>query len=295
MAGRSVAWYPGGTDLGDEPLLLSDPDSDLSRVLNDHSGFDAPPWSVTLATSPGYDGARVTGVTVGAGDLVVPVLIRAGSEAARRSIRDDLIEALNPRRGPGKLLVADIGMPGGDARWITAIYKDGLRGSGVQRGPGWWRFTLTLTTLDPYWYSFDPVVAVWTPLPAVPFFPFRFPWRLSPAGLVESVPLSLDGNATSWPTWQIAAPFTRVRASCRGWWWEIRRSLGEANVPLVAKTKPGEAGVRTAAGVNAYQQLVGGSQLFPLEPGDQVVVELDGGSSTTEVRLTTWQTWVSAS
>lgn len=291
---RFAYWYPAGADMTvDAPIVLHDSAQRNARVMVNHSGWDAPPWETTLTRSPGIDGAVLHDVTLGSRQLTLPVFIRAANRDEVLAWKSMLVQAMNPRNGAGTLLLADgIGEPFGRARYARAVYRDGLRGDGTLEGSDWWRFTVTLDALDPYWYTAEPVTAEWAGQAGAPRFPWSFPWSFSTGGVDVVTPLEISGDAPAQPLWTLTPPFTRVKVTNdrSGEWWQVQRSLDDQWIPLTLSAPP--TLVRDDAGVNRYSQLTAGSRLFDLLPGDTVSVQVNGTSAAFRLSLTAGEAWL---
>lgn len=291
---KRMEWFPAGTTFDDPPVVLHDDELVPYRVLRDVEGLVAPSWSFDSSSMPGVDGVQFSAPKASRSPLV-PVFMWAESRAQLRALTSDLVAALDPARGAGKLLLSDqLGEDSGAQRWCKVIYRGGLEGVGADMGRNWWRFVLKFEAEDPYFYSVEPHVATWTGKPGVPFFPRRFPYVMSPTGLVVGSPLDLEGTAKSWPSYQLSGPWTRVKftRNSTGESWEIARDQNYLTETLTMNTDPRlPQGPRTLDGQSRYSWLRFQSDLFPLSPGDTVSVEADGATSDSLFTLTVVPAW----
>ncbi len=297
---KRVEFFPAGTTFDDVPLVLHDEKWLPFRVLADVTGMEAPLFSFESISTPGVDGVSFGSVTASRPEMVLPVFVKAETRVQLRELKSQMAVALNPKLGSGRLVVTeDHGLESGESRVVDAIYRGGLEGDGASGGIGtWWRFSLKFECPDPFWYSTDPAVARWVGKQGRPFFPFKFPFRLSPYGLNIDTPLDLAGDVESWGTYTLSGPWSRVRFSrltrdrfgtlvATGESWEVRRDSGDLT-GLVVQTKTGR--VRTDAGANAYGWLTL-RDFFPLLPGDAVSAEADGATADTVIELSVPQAW----
>lgn len=278
---RSAKWWVAGTSRAhDAPVILSD-GSHEAPFLAGASGLVAPGWTVSTLQTPGYRNSTYQGAVAKPGVAQIPVLIEGATPAEFRAKRDDLVDALNPERGPGLLeLSADLQTEDGAVRWVSAVYTGGLEGeeSPGTSGSTWWRPVIKFQTLD-LWRDVEPAVGVWKGKPTVPFFGPLFPLKFSPIGVDVVSALDLDGNAPTWPDYVLQGPFLSIQAanSRTGEAWRIARETVDTEA-LVIIGQPGEQAVTVlnlvdgqwvSTGVSAWEAFVNDSFLFPLTPADQ--------------------------
>lgn len=290
-----MEWYPAGTTFDDPPIVLHDESLIPYRVLRAVEGLEAPVWSFDSFAWPSADGVQF-GPAKATRNPIVPVFLWADSHAQMRALKAELVAALRPTRGAGRLVSSDgLGEDSGAQRYCSAIYRGGLEGAGVDMGRNWWRFTLKFEASDPNFYNLEPTVATWTGRPGVPYFPRKFPYVLAPYGVIVGAPLELDGDTESWPTYTLSGPWARVRfiRDSTGESWEVSRGSDYVTETLTMNTDPRQPlGPRTVDGQNRYSWLSTKYQdLFPLSPGDTVSVEADGVTSETLFTLTVVPAW----
>ena len=186
--GDEWLWYQPGASFDDPAVALQG--AGPMRVLRDVQGHEAPVFSYTSTSTPGVDTVDFGEVSISRPRVVVPVLLYAVSPEHLDAVKSELISALNPKRGTGRLRRrTNIGkglgagdVPGRD-RFVWARYRGGLEGDGAAVGPRWWRFAVSFEAREPFWYSVDPIRATWRGKPnSAPFFPFSLPFRLSESG-----------------------------------------------------------------------------------------------------------------
>lgn len=299
---RAAKWYPAGVALSGEPIVLDDGTPGPMYVMKGATGIEAPPWTVSVAQSPGVRSASFDRAVPQVRSIKLPIHLRGSTRAELRRVKADLIRAINPEAGPGTLVLSDgFGEDSGTERSITAVYNGGLEGdeSAMRIGDrqAYWDFTIEFLGLD-VWYSLEPTVATWTGRPGVPFFPRKFPYALAPYGVITGIPLELDGDTQSWPSYTLAGPWSRARFTrdATGESWEIVRGQDYLTETLTMNTDPSlSLGPRTLDGQSRYSWLRFQSDLFPLSPGDTVSVEADSVTSETLLTLTVVPAWLTAS
>lgn len=303
---KRIEWYPAGVSFDEEPLVLLDPARLSHQVMKGIGGFDLPNFSFASYATPGVDGVRFGGVTATRQAISVPVLVRASTRAEMRRLKSEMAVAMNPKRGPGRLVMSeDIGLSSGDRRFVEVMYRGGLEGSEASGGTDkWWQFTIQFEATDPYWYSTDLLRATWVGKPAADFFPFSFPLTLSDSGVDVDEVLDVTGDADTWPTFDMHGPFTRVRVRLdddeRQAFWEVQRNTSSTEM-LRLVTKPGEESLTVfdvpfgipirRADSNAWSTLHPSSWFEPLRFQDQLVLYVDGTSEATRVELTALEAW----
>lgn len=299
---RSAYWYPAGTDLDGEPLVLDDGTGRTMFIQWGASGMLAPEWTIVASPSPGVPGAQLRAITMGVRTIKLPLYLKANDRASLMHGVRGLVSAMNPT-APGRLLVTDmLGTPSGTQRYINAIYGGGLEGDESAMRIGnvspWWQFTLELQCLDPLWYSRDQVKATWQGAGvASTFFVGTFPWTLAPYALTDAaLPLDLAGDpgVPMWPSWTLSGPWTKHRVVNRrtGEWWEVSRAKAATDT-IIVTTYPGRVSIRTSTGANAYGLRTTGSKFFSLLPGDSVLLESAGTSAASRVDLAVDEAWLS--
>lgn len=302
MFNKRVEWFRAGTDFDDDPLVLLEPSKFSTRVLKDIQGFDAPVFSFESLATPGIDGVRFGSVTATRPVLSVPVLVIAPTRAEMRRMKSQIVAAMNPKLGAGRLVMSeDIGSESGDVRFVECQYRGGLEGDGANGGTSlWWKFTAQFECSDPYWYSTEPATARWVGQPGKPTFPFTLAGNgvvMNPWGVILDELLELSGDAETFGTYTLSGPWSRARFvnDRTGKWWEITRDPNVTET-LVVRTKPGTVGLRTVDGLNRYASFTKGAnmQLFSLLPGDTISVECDGASGATAFDLSVPIAWNTA-
>ncbi len=320
---RRITWFPAGVDSlapdGTEIVLDGDPTSPFSELVG-ASGFGAADWSATWITTPGVDGATLSDVSTGAGEVTWRFLLSTDTHEEFVSAYRRLVRATNPKRGLGTFRVEEaISTDHGAVRQVRALCVGGLRGDALLARDSEvteWPFDLVMQTPDPYWYSPDPLRATWTGFAPSAFFPFSFPFRLSQSGVMEADVLEVRGDADTWPTFELYGPFSQVRvrpdSDSFQTFWEITRDVGQYEMlrlvtapneeSLTAwETVPGGSFYTPAAEPNAWGSLHSDSWFEPLRYDDspertldKLVVDVVGTTADTRVVLSAAEAWLTA-
>lgn len=293
----TVAWYPPGAAWDDTPIVLLDATAAPYRVLQAVQGLEAPTFLLRTAILPNVPGAQFLGATMLPRDVVLPVLIRADTHDQMRALKHELVQAMcHHELGPARVLFTDsLGTDSGDARYFNAYYSKGLEGDGQNMGLNWWRFTLTLAVLDPFWYSMEPATASWQGKPALPWFAPGIVMQFSEVGVDLVSALDLEGDADTYPEFTLQGPFLSIKAtnSRTGEWWEVSRDT-EASETVAVVSKPGAESLTLASGESVWGALSSGSVLFPLAAGDDIVWTVNGTSSSTLLSVAATPAWNTA-
>lgn len=317
--GRAASWYPAGRDPADgNPVVLDDGSPGPMFVRPGATGLEAPTWTVTLVSTPGVTGARFQQAVAGTREITIPIHLCAKTRTEMRAVKNSLIRAINPEGGPGILELSDaVTTESATQRCISAVYAGGLEGDESVMRVGdrdvWWEFEVKFTGLD-HWYSADLLHATWRGKASTPFFhsgPF-LPFTLAPQGVDVDVELEVQGDAGSWPTYELTGPFTRIRVTNPrsqrlepenvrpDSWWEIGRVTSSTEM-LRLVTKPNEESLRlyqiagdgswVDAG-NVWSARNPDSSFEALISMDELEVDADGTGSGTLIELWAQETWL---
>lgn len=276
----TVITDPSGTDW---PL---DGTNGITRQPG-RKGFHAPTYTHYRDESPAVDGAFWRGVRAGVRELFIPITIVAGSREDLVSTRRSLIGAISPRRG--ECVISTV-QPDLTRRSIKARYASGMEGEEGKGGWGVYAMTYGLTFVadDPYmfgderplrWGS-DAVTRTELPIPgADTFYEVVSAARILGASTVDN-----DGDVDAYPIWTFYGPFAAITLTnnSTGSTLTITWSAGDTD-SLTIDTTPGATSVVDGNGVNRWDKLSAGYQLWPLAPGVNELT-LDVAESTTATR-----------
>jgi hypothetical protein len=249
-----------------------------------HDRF-APPIAFEEDGVPGQPGARFRAARHDVREFVLPLKILRGTEQELRTALRDLVAAMDPTRGEGKIRVTT---PLGDQREIRCRYAAGLglnETLGDDSTPTFQRAPVVFRAHDPYWYASTLMVAEFTAGARPNFFPF-FPLRLSAGEVFADVTVDNPGDVATWPLWEINGPGADIalRDLDHGQATELATTL-LAGQTITVDTRPGAKTVVRDDGTNLFPAL-GDTALWPLEPGATAVrIEMGGAGDSSVVRL----------
>lgn len=255
------------------------------RVLAAVSGRFAPPPAVEEDAVPGQPGGLLRAVRHNVREFVLPIHLGADTAAAVRTEIRDLVRAMDPTRGEGRLRVT---APGGDQREIRCRAVAGLD---LNEGP----FTATPTDQiasvvfrahDPYWYAASLTVSEFSSGARPNFFPF-FPLRLSSSEVFADVNVDNPGDVSTWPVWEIEGPGSDIalRNLDTGKVTSLSTTL-LAGPSVTVDTRPGKKSVTHSDGSNLWPDLSTDSALWPLGPGNNALrLEMGAAGDTSVIRL----------
>lgn len=250
------------------------------------AGRFAPPTMFEEEGVPEQPGARLRNVRHGVREFALPLWITGATEAALRTAMRDLVKAMNPKRGPGKIRVLS---PVGDEREITCSYADGLdmrETLGETSGLLVQRASVVFRAHDPYWQATSDITATYTSGTPAAFFPF-FPLRLSASSVFTDASANNIGDVEAWPVWTIVGPGSDIylRNLSTGYLLHLSATLG-AGESVVIDTRPGAKTVTRGDGANLFSSLSTDTYLWPLREGaNSVRVEMSSATAASSVSL----------
>ncbi len=265
-----------------------------------------------------FAGSVVTARRHQARDLIVPIKVIGDTPDDVDASVEALAEAIDPLSGTGDVTIT-VGRPDGSARQISATYLAGLEAIPVAFDDSTTAFaTLAFRATDPYWRSVEPTtVQIDPPTPVftsgstafdepatfssgdLPFDGYQTGVLFDAADVLFSAPALFDGGGAGsvlfnvvndgdvdvWPAFRFTGPASLIEVSnvTTGKTWSIPDGLAAGEVILV-DTNPRTVRV-LAGGANAYGRLGDGSELWPLPPGESLLVlrmdgAVDGGTTS---------------
>lgn len=241
-----------------------------------------PPFRFVENEVPLQPGARLRTVKTLPREVDIPLLFKAASETALRTLVRDYLHRFNPGRGDGKLRVT---APGGDQRELNCRYAGGMQL--VEAGEKFGfrqRMVLTFRAFDPYWYATSDTTDTYTTGTPATFFPF-FPLRLTSSTIFASPTINNTGDVECWPVWTITGPGSSI--ALRNLTTDKLISLSTtlaAGETITIDTRPGKKTVTKNDGTNLYGDLSSDSELWPLERGNNSVqIEMSSATSASQV------------
>lgn len=260
-----------GPDGGVTALAVRDP----------KRGRGMPPIAFTLEPVPEQAGARIREVRHDVRPVDLTVLLSAADEAALRAKVRNLLVAMDPVRGDGRLRCHPAN--GAPARDLVCRYRQGLELE--ETDPEWMPVVVTFLAADPYWRDATETLVEFGA--GRQFFPF-FPLEVSPETTLGTSEVRNDGDVDAWPVWQVVGPGDNpsIRNDTTG---EVVALTGvtlAAGETVTIDTRPGIKTVTGPGGVNLYPNLTLASTLWPLIRGPQsITVDVANTTGASRVNL----------
>lgn len=232
-----------------------------------------PPIAFEESGIPQQAGIRLRDVRHDARDFTLPVWITAADDVALRTAMRDLVVAMNPTRGPGRIRFT---APGGDVREIACSYSSGLGMTeklGSTSGLNAQKARITFRAHDPYWSAPSDDSADYTTGTIPNFFPI-FPLRLSTSQVVIDTNINNVGDIDAWPIITFFGPGNTIKATnlTTGLFFEFQAIIGlNAGESIIVDTRPGEKTVVLQDNKNLYPWLTTTSSLWPLVRGNNSI------------------------
>lgn len=282
MRTDTLAWVQAD---GAAIVLTKQPDLEVHWRLGVDGRF-MPPVELVTDRIPGQAGAQLREVQVREREVTLPLTVFGADEAGLRTRVRKLLREFDPLRGAGILRCTSAD---GTMRELVCTYKTGLQGRefGDNTGARWQRMVLVLEAHAPYWRDTNPTDLTYRTAAQRAFLSATFlPLALTGDALLGSQRLTNDGDRDAFPIFTIRGPAARFTlandTTGQSLTYEAALAAGEV---LTIDTRPFRKTVRTAAGVNRYDQLALGSSLWALPPGPSNI-RLDLTGSTVESFVT---------
>lgn len=260
-----VIWHPA---IGD-PVDFDDISGGW-KLLAGMQGMDMTPQIIDTSDRPGGDGSLFLGARAGTNEVMVPVRLRAGSQAELRARRRNLLGRLSARHGLGSLEVVTA-----TSRRILrdAYYVDGARGdTGADQFGVWWqKYGLIFRSGRPFPEDVDVTGETYELPTAGPFWPI-WPWQWYSERIFGLVDITNTGDADAYPTWVAngacdAVTLTRMDT---GQSLKISRPMTSGQYVTV-DTRPGVETVVDETGANAWPFMDEYADLWTLPPGTTTI------------------------
>lgn len=264
--------------------------------MPDLDGLDLVDPEIITRTVPGMDGAILSEIRTGVRELSLPLFLRSDSSHAHYlDYRDALARLFSRRLVDYRRLSGTFDLVASSARgerYLRCAYTGGMKAvKWPGEGPYWAKLPIGAVAVQPYW-----VGEGWSTPPlqqdAEPDFFYEFPGELASSMVLGSFPLTVEGDADSWPVIHITGPATSVIVSSdSGLYFEIPADIADGETVLV-DTDPRN---RTALfdGVKDWSRVGPSTTWQPLPPGDQTLtVAVVGTTSVTQATvsgLTRWE------
>lgn len=241
-------------------------------VMPGIQGLGDLPYSLLADEVPALDGQVFKGVRATARDVFIPLYIEAPTRPQLLAELRTIVNALDPRNGPGQLHVTQ---PDGSGRRLGCYYISGMEGDEGRDAAGlrWQTHGITLRALEPAWLDEVDIYFRWIVGVAAPFFP------LLPANLGESqiigqdLPIDNVGDEPAYPTWTLHGKMTSATLTnaTTGEALTLDHVQTTALERAVIDTRPGIKTVVDEAGTNLWPQLAPNPRLWPLVRGTNIV------------------------
>lgn len=287
----SLVLAPAGPGGGAEELVSWIAPDGSSTVLDVEwalSGRFAPPPEFQTEGIPGQSGLRLREVKHTDREMTFPIWLTAQTEGELRHKLRQLVYAMDPTRGEGKIRVIT---PTGDQREINCRYSGGLdvdETLGDTSGIHAQKAAISFRAFDPYWQDANSITVEYTTGSVESFFPF-FPLRLTSSEVFTDATLTNAGDVQAWPVWEIVGPGENIslinqtsgrRIVLEG----VALANGES---IVIDTQPGAKTLTHSNGANMFPYLSTASSLWPiLQGGNAIRIEMSDSTETSKVILT---------
>lgn len=161
--------------------------------------------------TPGQDGSRNRSTRFKPHEFTLLLTVVGTDEPTLRTAVRNLVSAMNPKRGMGKIRVTS---PLGDVREINCKAASGLgvtEKAGVS-GPTMQQIPVTFRAFDPLWRDASDTTDAFVINDPVSFFPF-FPLRLTNSQIAVDDTVNNTGDDDAWPVWTIVGPGSVIKLS----------------------------------------------------------------------------------
>lgn len=255
---------------GEESIQLGSDDFYPGKLLTyGVTGLGIAPVESEIVSIPSGHGALLRHTRLKEREIFLPVTLFGRSYEECDRHRDELMALVDPTKGPVRITVQSK-TRNRDARWIEAIYSDGLDGD---YGAGHTGFThkigLKFKAPLAFW-SKDTVSRIWQIAPGVKPFLSRsqefFPVILTSSAIAGAFRIEIEGEQPVWPTWTVTGPGTDLTIAANG---KKIHYEGGLRMGEVVTIDAGEGDVYNAANTagQLWSRISLDSEFFQLQPG----------------------------
>lgn len=233
-------------------------------------GMDMTPQVIHTADLPGGDGSLFLDARADTNEIMIPVRLRAGSQAELRARKRNLLGRLSARRGVGSLEVVTA-----TSRRILrdAYYVDGARGdtSTDKFGVWWQKYGLIFRSGRPFPEDVDPTGETYELPTAGPFWPI-WPWQWYSERIFGLVDITNTGDVDAYPIWTLRGPSDSVTLSRMdtGQSFTFSRTLSSQQ-SVTIDTRPGVETVIDESGLNSWPDMDEYADLWTLPAGTTTI------------------------
>ncbi len=274
-------WAPAD---GSPVIDLTDESAGFSVEADGTKGLQNVEYRFATAQFAGIDGETVQAISAEANRISLGLLVQASSVAQLRQRRRQLVHAMRPKAGRGRLTVVT---EEGERRSIACYLEGGLEGDESEDTtmPGrWWRVVLKLYAPDPWWEGDERTIDYGLAAP-VAFFPL-FPVKLSASQVQGEFTVDLsDCDTEAYPLWTVTGPGTSLVLEnvSQGRAIEVTVTLA-AGQQLIIDTRPGYQSVRRDDGTNLLPNVTSDPALWGLDPAVNLLsIQLAGATADSRI------------
>lgn len=248
-------------------------------------GHLMPSWDFFADKSPAIDGETIRGVRAAPREVTIPLYVWGRNRDQCLEIFHKMIDDLNPQLGQGVLEMRE---PAGQTRTIGAYYANGLEGTDDDdiMGRTWMSALVVFRAPRPFWEG-EEWSKEWS-IGGAPgtFFPF-LPLKVRDSQVIGALTVPNVGNVRSFAIWELDGPFDSFTAENErtGKTFTLDAAVAEGET-VVIDTREGVKSILKDGVTNMWEWITTGSDLWPLEPGDNAVsFDMPGADDATKVRL----------
>lgn len=252
------------------------------------TGLGIAPTEVETVAIPSGNGSLLRHTRLQEREIYMPIALFGQSWEHLDTLRDELMELLDPLRGPVRVTVQSQ-TRNQDARWVDAVYTGGLEGdyskdyNGITQ-----RLGVKLRAADSFW-RLDTVTRQWQIAPGVKPFLSKttsfFPIILTSSSIAGRFLIDVQGQEPVWPVWTVTGPGEDLTITSGGKRIRIDGALKAGEV-ITIDTANGDVYNGENLNGELWSRVSLDTELFQLQPGGQdVQVTLTGASEASMLTL----------
>lgn len=228
--------------------------------------------------------------------LKLPILVQATTRPLLDNAMAALIASANPYNAKeGRLVITRA--DGTTKRTIQAILYNGSKGTDAQGKLGnyWSILDLTWICYDPFFADYVETLIEYTQSASPAFFPF-FPMLLGNGLMFSDVNVSVGGELSVWPVWEILGPGQAIKLTniTTNKLFNLPSLVLTAGQTVIIDTRPGKKTV-TVGGANYFSYLSNQSVLWPLIAGsNHFTADITNPTGATKVTLRYYKRYFTA-
>lgn len=281
---------------GSESIVLgSEAPIDGFLLSQGVTGLGIAPTEQEFSPVPSGNGSILRSSRLTDREIFLPVLISGPTYERCDERRDELFAMLDPTKGPIRVTVQS-NTRNRDARWVDAVYTDGLTGD---YGSGFTGYThkvgLVLKTPSAFW-SQDQVSRLFQISPGMkPFLSTTssfFPMTLYSSSIAGVFPVEVQGTQPVWPTITVTGPGTdlTIRAGGKKIMFEGDIAVGRR---ITFDTANGDVYDMNNTDGQLWSRVSLDTEFFQLQPGlNDVQVTFTGATTSSLLELSYEPQWL---